>query len=430
MIGCEKCDGWFHGECIGLDEADAQQIKKWYCFDCCRTYNLKVVFFTETKTKKSHKKTTKPNKKITKSFPKKNKENEIKNIQQNVVTTSYERKRDFCCGQCSNCLQNEECGNKDGRMFFKKRLIQQFHNNKEMEIGQNFSRNQELKMFHKPNERQASARIEQRCLGLNCSKFVRVNSKYCSDDCGMALAKARLLGIVKDQAKDQLTNPGAAYQKDTAKLEEIKNQKEYHTRVVQKLNIKEHIVRRIIESTKRLQIIENEAEIADDSKIHCVCCGWEIPNRSYVKHVENCFRKAENQNIVESFNKSNTPFCNIFCDHYNASRNTYCSRLRYLCPSHFKIRKSRDDEVCGCPIVNQLTVDLFFNADKFCQRQKNLCTLHFNWEILAISEVDTERLRELIKLNSLIKEEGEILSRMANRRGVLGLLLNSSQEHK
>ena len=31
MLACEECDRWFHGECVGVTEAEAAAIKKWVC---------------------------------------------------------------------------------------------------------------------------------------------------------------------------------------------------------------------------------------------------------------------------------------------------------------------------------------------------------------------------------------------------------------
>lgn len=39
MVGCGRCDDWFHGDCIGLDLAKVQQMEKddqeFVCLKCC-----------------------------------------------------------------------------------------------------------------------------------------------------------------------------------------------------------------------------------------------------------------------------------------------------------------------------------------------------------------------------------------------------------
>ena len=44
MIGCEICDQWFHGPCVGVKTKDAQSIKKYFCPACERTKGLQVGF--------------------------------------------------------------------------------------------------------------------------------------------------------------------------------------------------------------------------------------------------------------------------------------------------------------------------------------------------------------------------------------------------
>lgn len=39
MVGCGRCDDWFHGDCVGLDLAKVQQMEKedqeYVCLKCC-----------------------------------------------------------------------------------------------------------------------------------------------------------------------------------------------------------------------------------------------------------------------------------------------------------------------------------------------------------------------------------------------------------
>lgn len=34
MIACDGCDNWFHGQCVGISEDDAQLLDRWFCPDC------------------------------------------------------------------------------------------------------------------------------------------------------------------------------------------------------------------------------------------------------------------------------------------------------------------------------------------------------------------------------------------------------------
>ncbi len=36
MLGCDGCDEWFHTECIGLDETEAEAMESYLCAKCCQ----------------------------------------------------------------------------------------------------------------------------------------------------------------------------------------------------------------------------------------------------------------------------------------------------------------------------------------------------------------------------------------------------------
>jgi len=45
MIMCEKCEEWFHGECINLSEEQASFIKHFFCSGCLKKYSyLQIVY--------------------------------------------------------------------------------------------------------------------------------------------------------------------------------------------------------------------------------------------------------------------------------------------------------------------------------------------------------------------------------------------------
>ena len=42
--GCDNCEEWFHGDCVGITEKDAKLIKNYYCFQCIRKSSLRIPF--------------------------------------------------------------------------------------------------------------------------------------------------------------------------------------------------------------------------------------------------------------------------------------------------------------------------------------------------------------------------------------------------
>lgn len=46
MVGCGRCDDWFHGDCVGLSLSQAQQMgeedKEYVCVKCCAEEDKKA----------------------------------------------------------------------------------------------------------------------------------------------------------------------------------------------------------------------------------------------------------------------------------------------------------------------------------------------------------------------------------------------------
>lgn len=46
MVGCGRCDDWFHGDCVGLSLTQAQQMgeedKEYVCIKCCAEEDKKT----------------------------------------------------------------------------------------------------------------------------------------------------------------------------------------------------------------------------------------------------------------------------------------------------------------------------------------------------------------------------------------------------
>ena len=46
MVGCGRCDDWFHGDCVGLDLAKVQEMEEedqmYVCLKCCAEESVKA----------------------------------------------------------------------------------------------------------------------------------------------------------------------------------------------------------------------------------------------------------------------------------------------------------------------------------------------------------------------------------------------------
>ena len=140
---------------------------------------------------------------------------------------------------------------------------------------------------------------------------------------------------------------------------------------------------------------------------------------------ERCFNKFESQTSFSSTVKTKTE--GVFCDYYNQHQKTFCKRLKVLCPEHSKdVSRVNEDEVCGAPLVDsqlQLT-------GKYCRWLKKQCTKHYCWEKFRHAEIDMEKVNNWLKMDDLFEKEQKIRFEMANRGGIVSLLLHTTAESK
>jgi len=284
---------------------------------------------------------------------------------------------------------------------------------------------------HDNNSQEEPSREEAytQCYGPGCTRVSRPGSKYCSDDCGLKLATNRLYELLPQRIQQWQSSSCAAEGLDMKKLEKIRQKLGETSKRLSDLDEKHKALDAIVERAKAYKADPNydpEDEDETEMMFYCVTCGHEVNVRRAATHMERCFTRFESQTSFGSLYRTNIEGQSFFCDAFNKESNTYCKRLRVICPEHFKDKKVEPNEICGCP----LTKDLFVETSSLCKAPKKKCQNHINWERLRRAEIDMERVRDLMDLEDLYEEERTIRQGMASRAGVLGLMLHSTIDHE
>jgi len=105
---------------------------------------------------------------------------------------------------------------------------------------------------------------------------------------------------------------------------------------------------------------------------------------------------------------------------------TFCKRLRVICPEHTKDRVVGDRDLCGAPLVK----NLFKQTGEVCRALRKDCPQHYCWEKLRRAELDLDRVRQWVKLDELMEQERSEKELLSRRAGVLNLMLHSTFNHE
>lgn len=339
------------------------------------------------------------------------------------ITKSKDR-----CGHCSACTEISNCGQctaclsrHSGRKHRCEQRICLNAKRQAMRIKRR-RRSSSPDIFVKPE-----LEGERHCYGPNCQMTARPQSKYCSDGCGMKMATNRIYQVLPQRIQEWNFSECIAEKKNNSQLEMVRSKKSTVVAVLAELDKRQAELDLLVERAKHGTLdpkaLENSEE--DEMSMYCITCGHEIHSRTAIRHMEKCFNKYESQASFGSTFKTRIEGNSMFCDFYNPASNTYCKRLRVLCPEHCKDPKISDADVCGCPLVE----NVFQLTGKFCRAPKKYCFKHYAWEKIRRAEIDLERVREYLKLDELIDQEKQIRSALTSRATVLGLMLHSTYNH-
>ncbi|XP_052781695.1 CXXC-type zinc finger protein 1-like isoform X1 [Mya arenaria] len=516
MIACDNCEEWYHGDCIGITETDANDIKQYYCGRCrAKDPSLKTRYKhkkVKEKTEKKMEKLLKPEKLDMEALQYKGK------LREPEFTDDKGKKNTRRCGECPACHRNEDCGRCDfckdmkkfggpNRIRQKCRLrqcsnfisvagmktkglitikegsdsvasphvdtaqfsspdrpepivrkehtssIEKSDKKRKKKEGRDDTPRKKYKDKKSPTKkkqkshqhkgdhshryRQEVDEVEElqddmphQCLGPSCMNHTRQGSKYCSDECGMKLAKSRIYELLPPKIQQWQSSPCVAEERNRRTLDKIRREQMEARQRLMELDMKHKELDALVENAKNVKAEsdnEQASETEDDTEynLFCVTCGHEISQKTALKHLEKCFAKFEAQTSFGSIYKTRIEGSSMFCDFYNSQSRTYCKRLKVLCPEHTKEPRVSAEEVCGCPLVT----DVFEESEEICRTAKRRCNKHHCWEKCRRAQVDMERVRQWMKIDELFEQERNVRFALSNRMGVLGLMLHQTVDH-
>ncbi|KAL1129879.1 hypothetical protein AAG570_012823, partial [Ranatra chinensis] len=237
MIGCDSCEEWYHGDCIGITQKEAKHIKQYFC-ERCQEEDPSL----ETKFKPI-------------------KSQEIDHFDHQIqgvlivrsLINKYILERKIAasrgsCGECSNCRRTHDCGDcricKDGKKSGVIRRREKCLNRICIKTGVRVKPyNSDSSSDGEISYRIANSAIKDgmQCYGPGCTQIAKPNSKYCSHNCGVKLATNRVYQVLPQRIQEWSLSPSIAEQLNRKQLESIRKSQEEARAALQELD-KRHMV--------------------------------------------------------------------------------------------------------------------------------------------------------------------------------------------
>lgn len=409
MIACEKCEEWFHGRCIDINKKKASKIKFYYC-DACREKdnNLNIVYNPGFEQEK-------------KPVIAKPEQFEEWKLEKKVLERS----------QPATILPKPE---------------QRTINVSPSKAGPNKKRPNHKAKLKSHNRRQ--------CANPECIYESRQDSKYCSDECGLAFNKLRYehIFLPKWKALEEQNHSSVRWDKfkELKTLDEetiatqtlIKNLKEEKEELERNIKaIKDEATKLYKENVKSKEDEDDDAEAetddveeamtGDQAKTFCITCGHTIPIAGALKHWFVCHKKHE---AVYNFTADLlvNPTCEgdenpkLYCQVQDKKTKRYCMHIESACPQHSNWQSDKD-EVCGCPLnISQKLVP----DGNYCLELKRECKQHYHWDKFHLAQMNMQRVQAFSRHDALIERKKLVKASLDDTYGgVVGVMLHNTVNH-
>ena len=320
MIGCDKCEEWFHGNCISITQEYAKRIQHFYCLLCReKDPSLEIVFKESKKQKRQKTESESGYAQSFRQFLNNQNQNSDQNKNNSVnkdlegVPNRYERDPDYNPIEKKTIKKYFESDEEEDEDYYEEsidgrkrhrettnktkrgRPVRREKEEKKEKRGRRPYKSSTVRSRHrrhpetnkKTHKKNKEHIVEvdtgpKQCYGPGCINSSRKGSKYCSDECGVKLASNRIYEILPHRIRQWQSTPCDADERSHKSLEAIRTEQQEARRILSELDQRQKDLEIIINKGKNTPPMteeesneaENEAET--ELSIYCVTCGHEI----------------------------------------------------------------------------------------------------------------------------------------------------------
>ncbi|EGT48562.1 hypothetical protein CAEBREN_12844 [Caenorhabditis brenneri] len=297
------------------------------------------------------------------------------------------------------------------------------------------------KKAHKPEQEVYHEPVQ--CLNPDCIYEAEPYSKYCSRECGMMLARLRLVEHLPKRVAEHFGDGPAGprtleaeiIEKQVKVREEFKQTTEKESVLIAFLQKLDTFVANQVD----LKPLGTEERLDDTVSYAClICANNDIPLSKYVKHIELCWARSERAMSFGAPEKNNDK---IYCEYKEEKTGSYCKRLKSLCPEHRKPGVEQHLMVCGYP---KKWIDMFGTStytgtfselialedpfgDEGCRTLKEVCSMHLKWIPSIRGCIELEQAGLFQRLFDLVTENSRLQDRLEWNSNALSIMIHPNK---
>ncbi|CAF1145425.1 unnamed protein product [Adineta steineri] len=354
MIACDACNIWYHGICIGMSEKESAKIENFFCHQCRHKKPSLQIKYTKPQKEIEEKLSKWIRKRLRKEAEllnpslkqidtsvndRKNREhsssidqfaNDDSTSNQSDSSSSsaanvMSRQKQVLHGNTSNIVRstgiqpvqyetltsrddqeqiNKHPLNTTKRALITKNATASGKRKRNMsssgiptikrEPRSELNDEEDTKKLSVRRRRRTTENSARQCYGPSCLFEARPESKYCSDKCGLELARNRLLQFLPMRLMQWQTIPSVADTLNKTAIDEIIIEIDQIKQRLSTLDERQRKLDEIIERGKQIKAIKDTDKydtINDehDGMCFCILCNQEISQKAYIRHIDKCF---------------------------------------------------------------------------------------------------------------------------------------------